>query len=112
MPVGIVVSEPQELGEGLFLIQIQMDSGNPDKLKRYPAVTAHPAQFPVGSQATLKNVTANGQMTFNDAFHIAVKVRGGINKDTSMLPPMAIEPKFPEVLWNQSKAAMPAHQRY
>lgn len=73
MPIGTVVSEPQELGEGLFLVQIQMDSSNPDKPSVYPAITAFPEQFPIGSKATMRNVTASGKMVSGDMFHIAVK---------------------------------------
>ncbi len=72
-PVGSVMSEAQFIGEGLFLIQIQVDSDNPGNPKVYPAITAHPEQFPIGSKATMMNVTAMGKMTLGDAFHIAVK---------------------------------------
>ncbi len=74
MPVGTVVTEAEPIGEGIYLIQIQMDSSNPEKPTRYSAVTAHPETFPVGSKATLRNVTATGDYAFGDMFHLAVTV--------------------------------------
>ncbi len=73
MPIGTVVNEPQELGEGLYLIKVQMDSDVSARPKQYSAITAQPENFPLGSKAGLKNVTASGENTFGDMFHIAFK---------------------------------------
>jgi len=72
MPVGIVISEPVDLGGGVYLIHIEV--GSAEKPTIYPAVTAHPQMFQVGSQASFKNVTASGTNAFHDMFHVAVKL--------------------------------------
>lgn len=72
MPVGTVVTQPISLGDGLlWLIQIQVEVGSKTPT-RYVAITSRPELFPVGSPATLKNVTACGTNTSYDRFHIAV----------------------------------------
>ena len=71
VPVGTVVTPAIDLGGGIYLIQVEV--GSKENSKWYPAVTAHPEQFPIGSKVVLKNVTVNGKDTFDDQFHIAMK---------------------------------------
>jgi hypothetical protein len=71
MPIGIVVTQGEDLGGGIYLIQIEV--GIKENPTRYPAITSNPTQFPIGSRAALKNITAIGTNSFNDMFHVAIK---------------------------------------
>lgn len=72
LPIGEVISAPEDLGAGIFLIKVQV--GKSERPIQYPAVTAFPDQTPVGSKVKLKNITASGRNTLNDMFHVAVLI--------------------------------------
>lgn len=73
LPLGTVITDPEDLGGGIYLIQVQMDESNHYRPTVYSAITAQPEQFSVNSKARLKNITAYGQNASSDMFHVAIK---------------------------------------
>lgn len=71
-PLGLVATAPQDLGNGIYLIKVKVGFAGKNPVI-YPAITAHPEDFPVGSMAKLKNITVSGTNTFGDMFHQAIK---------------------------------------